>query len=311
MGEQLQFYHQPVLLSEVLTHLVVNPEGIYLDGTLGGGGHAETILSRISGRGYYIGIDQDIEAIRYAEQRLSNFKNFSVHHTNFTDFERVLGQLNIDLIDGLLLDLGLSSHQIDEESRGFSYMKSTDLDMRMDTRIDERASDLLNTLEESDLSNIFFKYGEERKSRKIARLIVAYRKNQRIQTSDQLRNIIDRVSPPRFAIKAYARIFQALRLAVNNELEVLEETLNRSLKFMKRGGRYVIISYHSLEDRIVKKFLRGKANPCTCPPDFPLCICGKEPELKIVTPKPLKASEEEIKLNSRARSARLRVGEVL
>ena len=280
-----------------------------MDGTLGGGGHAEEILNKISKNATYIGLDQDKEAIQYTGERLKRFKNIIYHHGNFSDLDLVLDQLEIKMIDGILFDLGVSSYQIDTDDRGFSYMKDTDLDMRMDRDGSQTASDLLNTLDERALNTIFFNYGEERRARQIARAVIKYRNDQEITQSEQLRNIIDRVVHPRFKIKSYARIFQALRIAVNRELDALEEALEKTIPVLRLGGRCLVISYHSLEDRIVKNFFRKKANPCTCPPEFPKCVCGLEPEIKILTLKALKASEQEINQNPRARSAVMRVGE--
>ena len=309
MSESPQSYHLPVLLSEVSNYLITNPEGIYLDGTLGGGGHAEYIIGRLRNNATYIGIDQDKEAIDHAQIRLKKFKNFSGFQSNFSDLDLILTRLNLHLIDGILLDLGVSSYQIDTENRGFSYMQNADLDMRMDTDSSQTAAGLLNSLNEKELSDIFFRFGEERKSRQIASEVVKYRKKQAIQKSDQLKSIINRSIHPRFRIKSYARIFQALRIAVNKELEKLEEALEKAIPYLNQGGRILIISYHSLEDRIVKNFFRKKANPCICPPELPQCVCGLKPEIKILTPKVVKASIDEINTNPRARSALLRVGE--
>jgi 16S rRNA (cytosine1402-N4)-methyltransferase len=311
MSESPRSYHLPVLLSEVSNYLITNPEGIYIDGTLGGGGHAEYIINKIDKKSTYIGLDQDKEAIVYSTRRLKQYKNIFCIHSNFSDLDLVLKRFNITSVDGILLDLGVSSYQIDSGERGFSYMQNTELDMRMDRESSQTASYLLNTLEENELSTIFFTYGEERKSRQIAREIVKQRKKQPIQNSDQLKRIIDRSINPRYRIKSYARIFQALRIAVNNELEKLEETLNKAIPVLNKGGRLLIISYHSLEDRIVKSFFRKKANPCTCPPELPQCVCGLKPEIKILTHKVIKAEENEVKKNPRARSALLRVGEKL
>ena len=309
MSEHFQSYHQPVLLSEVTSYLVTNPEGIYVDGTLGGGGHAENILQNLDKNGRYIGLDRDAEAIRFTKKRLKRFKNISIHQKNFVDFDQVLTEIHIKQIDGILLDLGLSSFQIDTEQRGFSYMKNTALDMRMDQNSSVTAGDLLNTLDENALSTIFYTYGEERKSRQIARKIVNYRRKEKITRSDQLRHIIDTVIHSRMAVKSYARVFQSLRIAVNQELENLEQTLEKSMDTIKPGGRWVIISYHSLEDRIVKNFFKTKAEPCICPEEFPRCVCNKTAEIKLITKKALMVSEDEIESNPRARSARLRVGE--
>jgi 16S rRNA (cytosine1402-N4)-methyltransferase len=309
MTDHPHAYHLPVLLKDVIQFLVTNPDGIYLDGTLGGGGHAEEILKTLSNQGFYIGIDQDPEAIHFAKSRLDNYPNVSLHQSNFAEFGKILDSLDLIAVDGLLLDLGVSSHQIDEAERGFSYMQNAPLDMRMDKESQQTAEYLLNNLDENALSDIFYLYGEERKSRQIARKIIAQRQHTKMERSEQLKKIIDSVVPSRFAVKSYARIFQALRIAVNQELENLQTGLESITKFLKPGGRCVVISYHSLEDRIVKNFLRKKANPCTCPPDFPTCVCRLKPELRILTPKPVKAKEEEVKSNPRARSARLRVGE--
>ena len=309
MNNDKTFYHQPVLLHEVISFLITRPEGIYLDGTLGGGGHAEHILKILDKNARYLGLDQDTEALTESRRRLSGFSNVSFHHTNFNEFDTVLKALGITRIDGILLDLGLSSRQIDSAARGFSYMQDTDLDMRMNRDDPQTAADLLNILDEKSLSDIFYQFGEERKSRQIARAVILYRKRQPIRTSGQLTGIINSVIPRKFAIKSYARIFQALRIAVNRELDVLQQTLGRSLQYLNQGGRLVVIAYHSLEDRIVKHFFREKANPCTCPPEFPQCICGKVPELTILTTRAVQAGEKEIRENSRARSARLRVGE--
>jgi 16S rRNA (cytosine1402-N4)-methyltransferase len=311
MSESPRSYHLPVLLSEVSNYLITNPEGIYLDGTLGGGGHAEYIVSKLDKKAQYIGIDQDKEAIQHSKKRLKRFKNVILYHSNFADLDLVLTQLNLIVIDGILLDLGVSSYQIDSNVRGFSYMQDADLDMRMDRDKPQTAGDLLNGLDERELSTIFYTYGEERKARQIARGVVNYRKRQEINRSDQLRSIIDRTVHPRFRIKSYARIFQALRIAVNKELDVLEEILEKAIPHLNQGGRFLVISYHSLEDRIVKNFFRKKVNPCTCPPELPRCICGLEPEIKLLTRKAIKASESEINHNPRARSALLRVGEKL
>jgi len=282
-----------------------------LDGTLGGGGHAEYIIGKLDKKATYIGLDQDKEAIEYTKKRLKLYKNIICMQGNFADLDLILNRLKINCIDGLLLDLGVSSYQIDSVKRGFTYMQNSDLDMRMGQETSQTAADLLNTLEEKELASIFFNYGEERKSREIAREIVKLRKKQPINSSEQLKGIINRFIHPRFRIKSYARIFQALRIAVNHELEKLEVTLEKAIPLLNRGGRILVISYHSLEDRIVKNFLRGKANPCTCPPELPQCVCGLKPEIKILTHKVLKASESEIDNNPRARSALLRVGEKL
>jgi 16S rRNA (cytosine1402-N4)-methyltransferase len=304
-------YHIPVLREEVATYLITNPEGIYFDGTAGGGGHAEYIIKRLHEEAIYIAVDQDKDAINFIKRYLKNYANISIHWNNYTDIDSVLAKLKIEKIDGLFLDLGLSSHQIDAEDRGFSYLNSNVLDMRMNHSIAVSAKDLLNTKSESELIEIFRSFGEERKAKAISRRIVRLRKRESLTTTHQLKKIISEVVHPKYVIKSYARVFQALRIAVNHELENLLLILNKSISTLKSGGRLVVISYHSLEDRMVKHFLREKANPCICPPDFPECCCGRIPSFKLIIRKAVKPEKQEIESNTRARSAILRVGELL
>jgi 16S rRNA (cytosine1402-N4)-methyltransferase len=305
-------YHIPVLRKEVAEYLITNPDGIYVDGTLGGGGHAEYLLAKLSKQAVYLAIDQDIEAIKFAKKRLSYAHNIIFHHENFNQLETILLKSQISKINGLLLDLGVSSYQIDHIERGFSYQEeSSPLDMRMDQSLATTAADLVNHLEADHLYLIFKEFGEEKFANKITRLIIKLRKEHPLKTATHLKKIIDKVTSPRYRIKSYARIFQALRIAVNNELENLKTVLNNSLKYLAKGGRIVIISYHSLEDRIVKNFLKIKANPCICPPEFPQCICGRTQELMIISRRAIKPDLQEIKQNPRARSAIMRVGEHL
>ena len=304
-------YHVPVLCKEVAELLITDIEGIYIDGTLGGGGHTGYILQILSPRANCIALDLDTEAIDFAKKRLKQYKNLSFFQSNFRDIEQILSGADILSADGLLLDLGVSSHQINEADRGFSYLLDGQIDMRMNMNEITSARDLLNKEGVEELSDIFYHFGEERNARKIARLIVAQREKEPFVHAGQLRAILNKTSHPRYVIKSYARVFQALRIAVNNELDNLKYVLQSSLKFIKPGGRIAVIAYHSLEDRIVKNFFREKANPCVCPPDFPECVCGLKPQIKIITRRPVKPSEQEIKENSRARSALLRVGEVL
>ena len=304
-------YHVPVLCKEVAELLITDIEGIYIDGTLGGGGHTGYILQILSPRANCIALDLDTEAIDFAKKRLKQYKNISFFQSNFRDTEQILSGADILSADGLLLDLGVSSHQINEADRGFSYLLDGQIDMRMNMNEITSARDLLNNEGVEELSDIFYHFGEERNARKIARLIVAQREKEPFVHAGQLRAILNKTSHPRYVIKSYARVFQALRIAVNNELDNLKYVLQSSLKFIKPGGRIAVIAYHSLEDRIVKNFFREKANPCVCPPDFPECVCGLKPQIKIITRRPVKPSEQEIKENSRARSALLRVGEVL
>jgi len=304
-------YHIPVLRKEIGDLLITNIDGVYVDGTLGGGGHAEYLLKKLSSRAQYIALDLDKEAIEFAQARLGDHENITFYQANFKDIDQVFMVLGIKQIDGLLLDLGVSSHQIDEPERGFSYMMDGNLDMRMNTEGLHSAADLLNSSSVDELSDIFFHFGEEKNAKKIARIIVEERLKTPIVKTEHLRAIISRVSHPRFVIKSYARVFQAIRIAVNHELENLQTALTLSLQIIRSGGRIAVIAYHSLEDRMVKRFFREKANPCTCPPDFPQCVCGREPEIKIITKKPVKPAIEETNENTRARSALLRVGEVL
>ena len=303
-------FHIPVLRKEVAEYLITKSDGIYVDGTVGGGGHAEYILKKLDTNATYIAIDQDIQAIEYARKRLAHVQQIHFYHNNFNQLDVILHQLKINQIHGLLLDLGVSSFQIDQINRGFSYLAlGSPLDMRMNQSSGPTAADLINNSETDSLVMIFKQYGEEKKARQIANIIKKVRGETPVQTTKQLREIIDKVTNPRYRIKSYARIFQALRIAINNELENLRNILNTGTKFLAAGGRIVIISYHSLEDRIVKNFLKSKVDPCICPHEFPQCACGRIQELKIITRKAIKPDPAEIKRNPRSRSAIMRVGE--
>lgn len=304
-------YHVPVLAREVLDYFVTDPEGIYFDGTLGGAGHAELILNKLKQKAKYIAVDRDQDALIHSKQRLQKYKNIIYKQANFSELGSILEQLHISKIDGLFFDLGVSSHQVDTAKRGFSYMQDVTLDMRMNSKSRETAGNILNSASEDELSQIFYQFGEERKARTIARRIISMRQQEVINSTRQLRKAIDGVVHYRYRVKSYARIFQALRIAVNNELGNLKKALIDSIQFLKQGGRLVIISYHSLEDRIVKNFLKDKANPCTCPTELPECVCGLKPEIKILTRKVIRPGSIEIQKNPRSRSALLRVGERL
>jgi len=305
-------YHIPVLVDEVCEALIINPDGVYLDGTLGGGGHAAEILKRLSARALYIGMDRDPEAIEFARKRLNDYSNVIFYHGVFTELEKAMEKANVKELDGVLLDLGISGHQVDDPQRGFTFRTETKLDMRMDpTAQTVTAADILLTYDLRSLSRVFRIYGEERHSHCIARLIVKERESKPVVTSDDLIRIIDRCVPRKHVKKSYARIFQALRIEVNKELEQLREALNLALGKLRKGGRLVVISYHSLEDRAVKQFLRKQENPCECPPELPVCQCGKTPALKRIRPYLILPREEEINNNPRARSAKMRVGEKL
>lgn len=302
-------FHIPVLYKEVLETLMINPDGIYYDGTLGGGGHAEIFLQLLSNRAIYIGVDRDPEAIEFASKRLAKYKNLIIFYGTFNMLEAALTKAQVINLDAILLDLGVSTHQIDEDKRGFTFRTGVALDMRMDESDAVTAADVLNTYEETILVQIFKEYGEERFSKRIAAKIVKNRENQAITTSDQLLEIINQSVPRKFLVKSYARIFQALRIEVNRELDILKDTLEKSLSYLKSGGRLGVISYHSGEDRMVKDFMNRQEKPCVCPTDFPYCVCKKEPQMRRIKPYPIKPSMSEITENSRARSAKYRVGE--
>jgi 16S rRNA (cytosine1402-N4)-methyltransferase len=302
-------YHVPVMGHEVAQHLIVNKDGTYLDGTLGGGAHAELILSQLSKRAVYIGIDRDMDAINKARERLEGFANFKSFCGTFDEMNSILDGEDIKQVDGLLLDLGVSSWQIDQDLRGFSFRPGVDLDMRMDRSQDLTAEWIVNNYSLEQLKRVFKEYGEERFSGKIAFLILKKREENKIEKSTDLLKIIDRCVNPRFATKSYARIFQALRIEVNNELNILKETLELSINRIIRGGKLAIITYHSLEDRIVKQFMQKEENPCVCPPELPVCSCHKVANLKRHKPNFILASQAEIDQNPRARSAKLRIAE--
>lgn len=309
------FRHIPVMPTEVLDYLVPKPGGIYLDGTVGGGGHAGLVLEASAPDGLLIGLDRDAEALAAARKRLAPFGSRArLFHRNFADLEALLAEIGIDGIDGFLLDLGVSSRQLDAGERGFSFQQDAPLDMRMDATSGETAAELLNRLPEEELTRIIREYGEERWAKRIAAFIVRARGEAAIETTWQLADLI-KGAIPRGAweerIHPATRTFQALRIAVNDELGSLERGLDAALRLLNRGGRGVVISFHSLEDRIVKNTFRGLARGCRCPKDFPRCVCGNTPQVKILTGKPVMAGEAELKDNPRARSAKLRAVEKL
>ncbi len=307
-----QAYHVPVLGAQVCRYLITNRQGVYLDGTLGGGGHAEMILELLDEQARYIGMDRDPEALAFSQQRLARFKNVVYYHGVFTEMELAMQKAEVRALDGVLLDLGISSHQVDQPQRGFTFRTNTLLDMRMDPEHQSlTAQQVLNTYSLQQLIKIFRMYGEEARSACIAKQIVKARAQAPIETSEQLVQLIDRCVPTRHAKKSYARIFQALRIEVNQELELLPKALELALKNLKSGGRLVVISYHSLEDRIVKNFFRQQENPCVCPPELPVCVCDRKPQLKALKPKLIVPDEQEVEQNPRARSAKMRVGEKL
>lgn len=304
----MKFEHIPVLAKETIENLNINPDGIYLDLTLGKGGHSKLILERLSDKGRLIAIDQDKEAIEAAKENLRDFSNVTFVNSNFENFEKALEDLGLDLIDGALMDIGVSSYQIDNADRGFSYMKDGPLDMRMNQENELTAEVIVNEYSQDELERIFFEYGEERFARSIARNIVSLRDEERIDTTFKLRNIVARSIKSQDA-HPEKRVFQALRIEVNRELEVLENTIERLVDHLKKDGRIAIITFHSLEDRIVKNKFKDLARDCICPPEFPVCVCDHRAKIKIITRKPLTASKAELRDNSRSKPAKLRVGQ--
>ena len=311
-GEGGSSYHRPVLVEEVVGLLVVDPGGVYLDATLGGGGHAEAILKSLSPRGRVIGLDRDPEAVAHAAQRLSAFgERFAALQSRFSEMREALATRGVDSVSGVLFDLGVSSHQLDTPSRGFSFDRTGPLDFRMDPQAALTAAEVVNRWPEDKLAELFWKFGEERRSRKIARAIVAARRKRPLETTTDLADVVRAASPGPHVAKTLARVFQAIRIAVNQELEELEAGLEAALELLRPGGRLVVIAYHSLEDRLVKQFLRREEPHCVCPPEQPVCTCGRPGRLRILTKKPVVPDEQEVKQNPRARSARLRAAEKL
>ena len=305
----MEFKHYSVLLKESVDYLDVKPDGIYIDATLGGGGHSYEILSRGAKR--VIGIDQDSEAIDAATKRLCEFRDKVVTvNRNFSEIKSILDELGIEKIDGAVMDLGVSSYQLDNAERGFSYMHDAPLDMRMDRNTSKSAYDVVNTYSEQELMRIFYEYGEEKWSSRIAKFIVDKRKEKEILTTYELSDIIKAAIPKAARMDGghpAKRIFQAIRIEVNGELEILKQAICDFADVLKPGGVLSIITFHSLEDRIVKKTFVELAKGCTCPKSFPVCVCNKTPEIKILTSKPILPSERELDENSRSKSAKLRV----
>jgi len=300
-------FHIPVLVDQAITFLEINPSGVYVDCTLGGGGHSQEIAKRLSGKGMLVGIDCDDRAIEFASERLQNEKDrILILKGNFAQLKTVLASVNIVTVDGILLDLGVSSFQIDTSERGFSYIKKGPLDMRMGKGEKLTAEHVVNVYPEQELARIFKEYGEERYARSIARKIVQERARAPISSTQQLTDIVGSKLPFQQRIKSFARIFQALRIEVNKELDNLKSLLNQVLELLNSGGRLVIISYHSLEDRLAKEFFKSQINPCQCPVELPICACGKKPTMRLVTRGVVRPSTEEIAINPRSRSAKLR-----
>lgn len=309
----MTFHHYSVLLQETIEGLAIRADGVYVDGTLGGGGHALSICERLSERGRLIGIDQDGTAIEAASERLKDYRDRAVIvRGNYEDIAEILMRLQIERVDGICLDLGVSSYQLDEGERGFSYRTDAALDMRMDQRGERTAADIVNSYSEEALFRIIRDYGEDRFARNIAKHIVQYREKKRIETTLELSGIISGAIPARVrALSGHPakRSFQAIRIELNRELEVLENTLDRMIDLLSEGGRLCVISFHSLEDRIVKSKFRTAEKPCICPPDFPVCSCGRKSRGIVLTKKPILPSEEELLENRRSQSAKLRIFE--
>ena len=304
------FSHVPVLLNETLDGLDIKPGGVYIDGTCGGGGHSEQIAKQLTA-GRLLGIDRDPDAVKAASERLSPY-NAKVVYGNYSDIAEIAAEEGISAADGILLDLGVSSHQLDAAERGFSYRLDAPLDMRM-SQEGETAADLVNSLSEEELSRIFFEYGEEKFSRKIAAEIIRQREDKPIETTGELADIIGRAVPAKFKRdkNPCKKTFQALRIAVNHEFEHLDKGLDAAFELLKSGGRLCVITFHSLEDRIVKQRFASFCKGCICPPDFPQCVCGRTPRGKLINKKPIEASERELAENNRSRSAKLRIIEKL
>ena len=306
----MEFRHKSVLLDECIEGLNIKPDGIYLDGTMGGAGHSKEIVKRLSEKGLLIGVDRDQEAICVAKERLAEFPNVKFVHDNHDNIKEILEDLQIDGVDGILLDLGVSSYQLDERNRGFSYLGDNELDMRMDKSQSLTAKEVVNTYEEERLANIIYEYGEEKFSRQIARRICERRKEKEIESTAELVSIIESVIPRKKQDGHPAkRTFQAIRIEVNDEIKPLYNTVLNSIDALKTGGRLCIITFHSLEDRAVKNAYVDAAGKCICPPGLPYCNCGMKSEGKIITRKPILPTDEEMEENSRSKSAKLRIFE--
>ena len=309
----MAFEHTTVLLHETVDGLNVRPDGIYVDATLGGGGHASEVCRRLSGTGRLIGIDQDADAIEAAGKRLEGFgEKVTIIRSNYRDMKPELHKLGIDGVDGITLDLGVSSYQLDTADRGFSYRMDAPLDMRMDQRQKMTARDIINGYSEAELFRVIRDYGEDRFAKNIAKHIVAEREKKPIETTGQLNEIIRHAIPMKIQKTGghpSKRTFQAIRIELNHELEVLRDSLDEMIDMLHPGGRICVITFHSLEDRIVKSAFRRNENPCTCPNHFPVCVCGKVSKGKVITRKPILPSEEEMESNPRSKSAKLRIFE--
>lgn len=310
----MEFHHVSVLLNEVIEGLNIKENGIYVDGTLGGAGHSLEIVKRLK-NGKLIGIDQDLNALEKASQVLNEYKDKVIlKHSNYENIDSVLNELGIEKVDGILLDLGVSSHQLDEETRGFSHNKDAPLDMRMDSTSDFSAWDVVNKYSQEKLQEIIWNYGEDRWAKRIAEFIVNERASKPIETTLELVSVIKKAIPKAVRMEGHhpaKKTFQAIRIEVNRELEVLQNSINKMVQLLNTNGRLAIITFHSLEDRIVKEAFKELYKDCICPPHYPKCMCDKKREIEIITRKPIIPTQEEIEGNSRARSAKLRIAEKL
>lgn len=310
----MEFKHVSVLLNECIEALDIKKDGVYVDCTLGGAGHSSEILKHLSNEGTLIGIDQDNDALRAAKERLTDFNNVKYVHNNFYNIDSILNEIDVEQVDGILMDLGVSSYQLDEGARGFSYMQDAPLDMRMNRDNDFSAYQIINDYSEEELFKIIKDYGEERFSKRIANFIVNRRKEKPIETTLELVDIIKAAIPAKMRREGphpAKRTFQAIRIEVNSELKILNRAIEDGVNRLKPGGRMAIITFHSLEDRIVKLKFRELQDPCTCPKEFPICACGKTPIVKLISRKGIEPTKEEVEENPRSRSAKLRVIEKL
>lgn len=306
----MEFKHVSVLLNECIEGLKIKENGIYVDCTLGGAGHSSHIIEKLSNEGLLIGIDQDTEALKAASEKLGKYENKKLVHNNFYNIKSILEDLDVEKVDGILMDLGVSSYQLDNPERGFSYMNDAELDMRMDRDNSLSAYDVVNSYSEEELARIIREYGEEKFAKRIANFIVNARKEKAVETTFELVEIIKKAIPAKARREGphpAKRTFQAIRIEVNRELSIIEQTILDGVEKLNKGGRMAIITFHSLEDRIVKNTFRTLQNPCTCPREFPICICNKKPVVKLINNKPIEASAEELEYNPRSRSAKLRI----
>lgn len=310
----MEFKHISVLLNECIEGLNIKEDGIYVDCTLGGAGHSSVILEHLGPNGRLIGIDQDKDALKAAGERLKEFSNATLVHSNFENIKNVIEDLGLEGVDGILIDLGVSSYQLDTADRGFSYMQDAPLDMRMNREDEFSAHQIINGYTQEQLFRIIKDYGEEKFARRISEFIIRAREEKEIETTFELVEIIKSAIPAKARREGphpAKRTFQAIRIEVNRELAIIKDTINDGVKKLNKGGRMAIITFHSLEDRIVKRAYKDLTNPCTCPSGFPVCVCNNEPVIKILTKKPIEASKEELEYNPRSRSAKLRVLEKL